>query len=420
MNANAGSAGTGNAATDPSGGRGSSQGRAIFISYRRDDSEGEAGRLYDDLARAYGDSSVFMDVAGIEPGLDFRKAIDDNVAACGVLLAVIGPTWATIVGHDGTRRLDNASDYVRLEIASALKRGIPVIPVLVHEAHMPALEQLPDDLKDLRYRNSVEITHARWRTDVDLFITALKPYVETKPAHPEATIHATVPVQLPAPQPAPAAVRQPRTPFGVGLALGGLAVVAVLALLFFFVLRPRWQANHQAAAESNPSTPLTGAPSTTAVATPVSTSTTTPATTPASVTTPTTSATTASASSTPIPVAMVGIWKTTAQVGPKSDTIEQLSILEFAGKFSARAYGACADKPCDWGIRNLTMDNGFAVSEKPWEPRNTDKDSSMQRKVSVSMALNGDTLLVTVKNQIIDPTRGHLFNMRDMQFKKTQ
>ena len=117
---------------------------------------------------------------------------------------------------------------------------------------------------------------------------------------------------------------------------------------------------------------------------------------------------------------MVGIWKTTTKVGPKSDTLDQLSIVEFGGKFSARAYGACLDKPCDWGVRKLTMDNGYAVSEKPWEPRNTPKDASLQRKVSVSMALSGDTLLVTVKNQTVDPSRGPLFGMRDMQFKKTQ
>ena len=391
---------------------------AIFISYRRDDTEGESGRLYDDLVEAYGDSSVFMDVAGIQPGIDFRQAIDDNVASCGVLLAIIGPTWATITGHDGTRRLDNPSDYVRLEIALALKRGIPVIPVLVHEAHMPALEQLPDDLKDLRYRNSVEITHARWRSDVDLFITALKAYVDPRPKRPEATVHATVPVQLPAPQltPPPKA-EKPRPPFSLGLALGGLTVVTVLALLFFFVLRPRWQARHQPAVESNPSTAVS---STTPGTAPAPTPTTTPATTPASAAATTTPSTTGPASGATIPVAMVGIWKTTTKVGPKSDTLDQLSIVEFGGKFSARAYGACLDKPCDWGVRKLTMDNGYAVSEKPWEPRNTPKDASLQRKVSVSMALSGDTLLVTVKNQTVDPSRGPLFGMRDMQFKKTQ
>jgi len=75
-------------------------GRAI-ISYRRDDTEGEAGRLFDDLVRAYGDNSVFMDVAGINPGMDFRKAMTIMYPPAGVLLAMIGPTWATITNSSG-------------------------------------------------------------------------------------------------------------------------------------------------------------------------------------------------------------------------------------------------------------------------------------------------------------------------------
>ena len=67
--------------------------RSIFINYRRNDSEGEAGRLFDDLASRFGDESVFMDVAAIEPGRDFRKAIDQSVANCSVLLAIIGLEW---------------------------------------------------------------------------------------------------------------------------------------------------------------------------------------------------------------------------------------------------------------------------------------------------------------------------------------
>ena len=108
--------------------------RAIFISYRRTDSEGEAGRLFDDLVRAFGEDSVFMDVPDISPGLDFRQAIDDNVASCGVLLAVIGPQWVTATDRSGKRRIDDDSDFVRLEAASALARKIPVIPVLVYGA----------------------------------------------------------------------------------------------------------------------------------------------------------------------------------------------------------------------------------------------------------------------------------------------
>jgi len=155
--------------------------RAIFISYRRDDSEGHAGRLYDDLVQQFGDGSVFMDVAGIEPGIDFRKVIDKNVSSCGVLLALIGPAWLDAKDEEGHRRLDNPMDFVRLETAAALKREIPVVPVLVSKARMPRPEQLPDDLKELAYRNGVELTHPRWDTDVQALVKALRRHIDTLP-----------------------------------------------------------------------------------------------------------------------------------------------------------------------------------------------------------------------------------------------
>src|SRR5215470_3010070 len=93
--------------------------RSIFISYRREDAEGEAGRLFDDLTGVFGEHSVFMDVAGIQMGRDFRKAIDESVATCGVLLAVIGRQWVEAKDETGRRRLDNPLDFVRLETASA-------------------------------------------------------------------------------------------------------------------------------------------------------------------------------------------------------------------------------------------------------------------------------------------------------------
>ncbi len=147
--------------------------RAIFISYRRNDSEGEAGRLFDDLIGHFGEDSVFMDVSAIEAGRDFRKAIDESVATCGVLLAIIGNNWVDSKDDAGLRRLDDPADFVRLETAAALRRDIPVIPVLIRGAKMPRSDQLPDDLKDLAYRNGVELTHARWGSDIQLLIKAL-------------------------------------------------------------------------------------------------------------------------------------------------------------------------------------------------------------------------------------------------------
>ena len=151
--------------------------RAIFISYRRGDTEGHAGRLYDDLVKYFGKDKVFMDVAGIEPGRDFRHVIDEQVTSCGVLLAIIGKDWINVKDGNGQLRLDNPSDFVRLETATALKRDIPVIPVLVHGAAMPLAEQLPADLADLCYRNAVELTHARWDSDVEILANALRPYI---------------------------------------------------------------------------------------------------------------------------------------------------------------------------------------------------------------------------------------------------
>jgi len=151
--------------------------RGIFISYRRDDSEGQSRRLYDDLVLRFGEGAVFMDVVGIEAGRDFRKVIDKNVGSCGVLLAVIGPSWLDSKDETGLRRLDNPMDFVRLETAAALKRDIPVVPVLVRGARMPKPEQLPDELKELAYRNGLELTHARWDSDVEVLIKALQPHL---------------------------------------------------------------------------------------------------------------------------------------------------------------------------------------------------------------------------------------------------
>jgi hypothetical protein len=151
---------------------------SIFISYRRDDSEGEAGRLSDDLAHRFREDSVFMDVNAIQPGRDFRKAIDESIHKCSVLLAIVGLGWLESRDGAGHKRLDDENDFVRLEIASALQRDIPVVPVLVRGARMPRAEQLPDDLKELAFRNAVELTHARWKSDVQVLVDALKPYLE--------------------------------------------------------------------------------------------------------------------------------------------------------------------------------------------------------------------------------------------------
>jgi TonB family protein len=156
---------------------------AIFVSYRRSDSQGEAGRLFDDLVKHFGERMVFMDVAGIEAGRDFRRAIEESVAQCGVLLVVMGREWLNAKDERGARRLDDPADFVRIETASALRRDIPVIPVLVHGAEMPRPEQLPEGIKDLAYRNCIELTHARWKSDIQLLVEALRRLVVDTSQH---------------------------------------------------------------------------------------------------------------------------------------------------------------------------------------------------------------------------------------------
>jgi TonB family protein len=146
----------------------------IFVSYRRSDSQGEAGRLFDDLVKHFGEDTVFMDVAAIEAGRDFRRALEEGVTKCGVLLVMIGPEWLDAKDEHGGRRLQDPSDFVRIETASALKRDIPVVPVLVRGAKMPSSEQLPEELKELAYRNCIELTHARWKSDIHLLVEALR------------------------------------------------------------------------------------------------------------------------------------------------------------------------------------------------------------------------------------------------------
>ena len=143
----------------------------IFISYRRSDAAGHAGRLYDRLVDRFGQASVFKDLDSMEPGADFVEVIHETVARCDALIAVIGRDW--MAGEPGGGRLKDPQDWVRIEIASALKRRIRVIPVLVERATMPSGEQLPEDLQPLARRHAVELTDSAWTAQVDQLIDAL-------------------------------------------------------------------------------------------------------------------------------------------------------------------------------------------------------------------------------------------------------
>lgn len=146
----------------------------IFLSYRREDSRGAAGRIYDRLEQHFGHDRIFMDVDTIQPGMDFVKAIEDAVGQSDIFLVVIGPDWLTSTDRTGRARLDNPEDFVRLEVGSALKRNVWVIPVLVDGAMIPRSNELPDDLKPLTRRNAIEISHTRFNMDAERLIRAIE------------------------------------------------------------------------------------------------------------------------------------------------------------------------------------------------------------------------------------------------------
>lgn len=146
----------------------------LFISYRRDDQAGFAGRLADALGIAFGADTVFRDVDDIRPGDDFVDALHQQLRGIDVMLVMIGPRWLA-ASHDGIRRLDDAQDFVRREIQSGLESGKPVLPVLVGGATMPAPDELPAAIAALARRQAIVISDASWSADVARLVESIAP-----------------------------------------------------------------------------------------------------------------------------------------------------------------------------------------------------------------------------------------------------
>lgn len=153
----------------------------VFISYRREDSAPQAGRLYDNLCAHFGGDRVFMDVDTIRLGDDFARKIRESLDVTDALLAVIGKRWADARDDAGRRRLDDPDDFVLKEIATALERGTWVIPVLVGGTDMPREQELPQALAPLARRNAIDVSDARFTLDMKNLIAAL----EQGPAQPD-------------------------------------------------------------------------------------------------------------------------------------------------------------------------------------------------------------------------------------------
>lgn len=154
----------------------------IFINYRRDDSAGYAGRLYDRLTAHFGPDHVFMDIDQIEPGEDFVEVIQEKLKAVQVAVALIGKQWLDITDAAGQRRLDNPEDWVRLEIEALLARKIRVIPLLVGGANAPNSSRLPGSLVALARRQAHEVSDRRFHDDVNKLIRVLEKDLNVKAA----------------------------------------------------------------------------------------------------------------------------------------------------------------------------------------------------------------------------------------------
>jgi hypothetical protein len=195
---------------------------AAFISYRRSDSKHFTGRMYDRLRAELGRDSVFKDVDSIPPGSHFPTVLRERLGRCRVALVIVGRDWVTAVEDDGTRRLDNPNDFVRVEVETVLGRGIPVIPVLVDGAAHLADRDLPETLQPLTRRHTVEVgDDPRFAADMTRLTRFLQqllaeagPPAEPPAAAPPLAAPAPVievprPPAPPAPRPAP--VERPPT-----------------------------------------------------------------------------------------------------------------------------------------------------------------------------------------------------------------
>lgn len=200
----------------------------VFISYRREHTQHAAGRLKDDLAEALAPPTVvFRDIEDIEPGLDFTVALERSLARAGVMLVLIDRQWLDVRRPDGGRRLDDPADWVRLEVATALKRDIRVVPVLLEGVPMPTAAQLPPDVQALAMRQAFELSDGRWRGDVQRLVEALvrMPGLSRRPT--PAPPPAPTPGPVPAPPPGGMSTGK-RIAWGLGLGVAALSVASGL------------------------------------------------------------------------------------------------------------------------------------------------------------------------------------------------
>ena len=147
--------------------------RAIFLCYRREDTQDAAGRLHDRLTAAFGNDRVFMDIDSVPLGIDFVEHVREQISGCTAVIVMIGRRWLTMKDKKRRRRLDDEDDLVRTEIRAALQQKVPVIPIVVQNAEMPTASDLPDDIRPLARRNGIHLRPEQWKEGVERLLKAL-------------------------------------------------------------------------------------------------------------------------------------------------------------------------------------------------------------------------------------------------------
>jgi pterin-4a-carbinolamine dehydratase len=149
-----------------------------FISYRRQDSSAASRWIAQSISTIFGSNSVFIDTEAIRVGTNWRARLDEALEQAEVLIAVIGRSWLTIPDKYGTRRLDHRNDWVRNEIAHALRRGIPILPLLISGAEPPPEEALVEleDIKGFLNWQALPLNDASWDTHLADVFRALERY----------------------------------------------------------------------------------------------------------------------------------------------------------------------------------------------------------------------------------------------------
>jgi hypothetical protein len=161
----------------------------IFLSYRREDSKHAAARLAERLDERF---ELFMDIDAIQPGMDFTAVVASAVGESDVFVAVIGNGWLSALDPMGRRRLDDPSDWVANEIATALQRRITIIPVLVDGAQMPSRSELPPALADLSSRQALPVSHETFAADTARLISVIEGLAAARTPERIARLHGQI------------------------------------------------------------------------------------------------------------------------------------------------------------------------------------------------------------------------------------